>query len=156
VLANLPLSQALSGLRDELRDAKLSADPNLKLKITSIQLDLTFEVETKAAGKATASFWSVVTVKVADESGEDTVDSGYLVAPGLVLTVRHVLWRDGRPAGGDHAALQRYGRPEEIAEVLVFCASERPGYLTGTDILCDCGATAGLTRKDRLAMARGK
>lgn len=56
----------------------------------------------------------------------------------------------------DHAALQRYGRPEEVAEVLAFCASERPGYLTGTDILCDGGATAGLTRKDRLAMARGK
>lgn len=58
--------------------------------------------------------------------------------------------------GGDYAALQNYGRPEEIAEVLAFCASERPGYLTGADILCDCGATAGLTRKDRLAMARGK
>jgi hypothetical protein len=41
-------------------------------------------------------------------------------------------------------------------EILAFCASERPGYLTGTDILCDGGATAGLTRKDRLAMARGK
>lgn len=39
----------------------------------------------------------------------------------------------------DHAALQRYGRLEEIAEVLAFCASERPGYLTGTDILCDGG-----------------
>lgn len=56
----------------------------------------------------------------------------------------------------DHAALQRYGRPEEIAEVLAFCASERPGYLTGTDILCDGGAKAGLGRKGGLAMARGK
>jgi NAD(P)-dependent dehydrogenase (short-subunit alcohol dehydrogenase family) len=56
----------------------------------------------------------------------------------------------------DHAALQRHGRPEEVAEVLAFCASERPGYLTGTDILCDGGVKAGLTGKDRLAMARGR
>ncbi|MEU5154158.1 SDR family oxidoreductase [Glycomyces sp. NPDC021274] len=56
----------------------------------------------------------------------------------------------------DHAALQRYGRPEEVAEVLAFCASERPGYLTGTDILCDGGVNAGLGRKDRLAMASGR
>jgi NAD(P)-dependent dehydrogenase (short-subunit alcohol dehydrogenase family) len=63
--------------------------------------------------------------------------------------------KSGSGALVDHAALRRYGRPEEIAEVLAFCASERPGYLTGTDILCDGGATAALTRKDRLAMARG-
>jgi NAD(P)-dependent dehydrogenase (short-subunit alcohol dehydrogenase family) len=56
----------------------------------------------------------------------------------------------------DHAALRRYGTPEEIAEVLAFCASERPGYLTGTDILCDGGAKAGLGPKGGLAMARGK
>jgi hypothetical protein len=69
-MANLPLSQALSDLRDELRDAKLSADPNLKLKITSIQLDLTLEVETKAAGEVTGSFWSVVTGKASAERGQ--------------------------------------------------------------------------------------
>jgi NAD(P)-dependent dehydrogenase (short-subunit alcohol dehydrogenase family) len=56
----------------------------------------------------------------------------------------------------DHAAMRRYGRPEEVAEVLAFCASERPGYLTGTDILCDGGVKAGLTRRDRLAMASGR
>jgi NAD(P)-dependent dehydrogenase (short-subunit alcohol dehydrogenase family) len=41
------------------------------------------------------------------------------------------------------AALKRFGKPEEIAEVLVFCASEKAGYLTGTDILCDGGVVAG-------------
>jgi hypothetical protein len=45
----------------------------------------------------------VVKVKVADESGEDTIGSGHFVAPGLVLTARHVLWRDGTPAEGDYA-----------------------------------------------------
>lgn len=41
------------------------------------------------------------------------------------------------------AALKRFGKPEEIAEVLAFCASEKAGYLTGTDILCDGGVIAG-------------
>jgi NAD(P)-dependent dehydrogenase (short-subunit alcohol dehydrogenase family) len=54
------------------------------------------------------------------------------------------------------AALKRFGRVEEIAELLAFCASEKPGYLTGTDILCDGGVVAGITRKDMLALARGR
>lgn len=41
------------------------------------------------------------------------------------------------------AALKRFGRPEEIAEVLAFCASDKARYLTGTDILCDGGVIAG-------------
>lgn len=41
------------------------------------------------------------------------------------------------------AALKRFGRPEEIAELLAFCASDRSSYLTGTDILCDGGLIAG-------------
>jgi NAD(P)-dependent dehydrogenase (short-subunit alcohol dehydrogenase family) len=40
-------------------------------------------------------------------------------------------------------ALGRFGRPEEIAELLAFCASERASYLTGVDVLCDGGLTAG-------------
>lgn len=42
-----------------------------------------------------------------------------------------------------HAALKRAGRPEEIAEVLAFCASKKAGYVTGVDILCDGGVMAG-------------
>lgn len=41
------------------------------------------------------------------------------------------------------AALKRFGRPEEIAELLAFCASEKASYLTGVDILCDGGVVAG-------------
>ena len=55
----------------------------------------------------------------------------------------------------DFAALKRFGRPEEIAELLAFCASEKAGYLTGTDILCDGGTKAGLDLKGMIAMARG-
>ena len=40
------------------------------------------------------------------------------------------------------AALKRPGNPEEIAEVLAFCASEKASYLTGTDVLCDGGVVA--------------
>jgi len=55
----------------------------------------------------------------------------------------------------EYAALHRYGRPEEIGEVLAFCASDRPGYLTGIDILCDGGTKAGMDLKGTLSMARG-
>ena len=41
------------------------------------------------------------------------------------------------------AALKRFGKPEELANVLAFCASEQAGYLTGVDILCDGGVIAG-------------
>ncbi|MEU9272609.1 SDR family oxidoreductase [Streptomyces sp. NPDC048251] len=54
----------------------------------------------------------------------------------------------------EYAALTRYGKPEEIAELLAFCASDRPGYLTGTDILCDGGTRAGLSLKGMIALAR--
>lgn len=40
------------------------------------------------------------------------------------------------------AALKRFGKTEEIAELLAFCVSDKAGYLTGTDILCDGGVMA--------------
>ncbi len=55
----------------------------------------------------------------------------------------------------DFSALKRFGRAEEVAEVLAFCASDKPGYLTGTDILVDGGSGAGLTLRGKLSMARG-
>jgi len=41
-----------------------------------------------------------------------------------------------------NAALKRFGNPNEIAEILAFCASEKASYLTGVDILCDGGVVA--------------
>ncbi|RZU62760.1 SDR family oxidoreductase [Zhihengliuella halotolerans] len=55
----------------------------------------------------------------------------------------------------EYAALHRYGKPEEIGEVLAFCASDRPGYLTGIDILCDGGTKAGMDLKGMLSMTKG-
>ncbi|CAO5146688.1 NAD(P)-dependent dehydrogenase, short-chain alcohol dehydrogenase family [Frankia sp. AiPs1] len=56
----------------------------------------------------------------------------------------------------EYAALRRFGTPTEIAELLAFCASGKPGYLTGTDILCDGGTRAGLTLRSMIALARGQ
>lgn len=40
------------------------------------------------------------------------------------------------------AAIKRPGTPEEIAELLAFCVSDKASYITGTDILCDGGVVA--------------
>jgi NAD(P)-dependent dehydrogenase (short-subunit alcohol dehydrogenase family) len=53
-------------------------------------------------------------------------------------------------------ALKRFGRPSEIAELLAFCASDRPGYLTGTDIICDGGAMAAMTPLTGMKLARAR
>ena len=48
------------------------------------------------------------------------------------------------------AAIKRFGKPEEIAAVLAFCASQTPGYLTGVDILVDGGTRAAQEFQRRL------
>lgn len=67
--SSLPLSKALSQLRDELRDARLQADPELQLKISSIQLDLSLEVASSTKGGVEVSVWSVLTGHAAAERG---------------------------------------------------------------------------------------
>ncbi|RAV18329.1 oxidoreductase [Mycolicibacterium sp. GF69] len=49
------------------------------------------------------------------------------------------------------AAVPRWGKPEEMGELLAFCASSRAGYLTGTDILNDGGVIASMTERARRA-----
>lgn len=53
------------------------------------------------------------------------------------------------------AALKRFGKPEEMAELLAFCASSRAGYLSGIDILNDGGTKAGMTPAVMMKIARG-
>ncbi|MBE3200343.1 MULTISPECIES: SDR family oxidoreductase [Parafrankia] len=76
------------------------------------------------------------------------------VSPGSVDTSMGRL----EEAGGsrrlaDCAALRRFGKADELAELLAFCVSDKPGYLTGTDILCDGGAKVGITFRDMVGMA---
>jgi hypothetical protein len=68
-MTSLPLSKALSQLRNELRDAQLSSDPNLKLNVSAIQLDLAIEAETKIEAGVEVSVWSVLTGKARAEHG---------------------------------------------------------------------------------------
>ena len=60
----------------------------------------------------------------------------------------------GAGALAEHSALGRFGRVREIAEVLAFCASDKPGYLTGTDILVDGGRGRKMSAKETLATLR--
>ena len=52
------------------------------------------------------------------------------------------------------AAVPRWGTPEEMAELLAFCASDKAGYLTGTDILNDGGVVASMRERARMAAAK--
>lgn len=53
------------------------------------------------------------------------------------------------------AAVPRWGKPEEMAELFAYCVSERAGYLTGTDILNDGGVVASMRERARAAAASG-
>ncbi len=42
-------------------------------------------------------------------------------------------------------AIKRLGRPEEVAEVVVWLCSDRASFMTGTAVPVDAGATAGIS-----------
>lgn len=66
------------------------------------------------------------------------------VSPGSFDTAMGKLEKDhGAAELLETAAIKRFGRPEEIAAVLAFCAAEASSYLTGVDILVDGGSRAG-------------
>ncbi|MGV0744069.1 SDR family oxidoreductase [Mycolicibacterium sp. XJ870] len=74
------------------------------------------------------------------------------VSPGSVETEMGKLEADaGAGAMVADAAVPRWGKPEEMAELLAFCASDRAGYLTGTDILNDGGVIASMQERARVA-----
>ncbi|WP_082959140.1 SDR family oxidoreductase [Mycobacterium sp. 852002-51613_SCH5001154] len=78
------------------------------------------------------------------------------VSPGSVDTEMGRLEEQaGAGALVTNAAVPRWGKPEEMAELLAFCASDRAGYLTGTDILNDGGLVASMIERARVAAATG-
>ncbi|ULN35278.1 SDR family oxidoreductase [Mycolicibacterium smegmatis] len=74
------------------------------------------------------------------------------VSPGSVDTeMGRLEEKAGAGALVADAAVPRWGKPEEMAELFAFCASDRAGYLTGTDILNDGGVVASVRERARVA-----
>ncbi|HIM49899.1 MAG: 3-oxoacyl-ACP reductase [Chloroflexi bacterium] len=87
---------------------------------------------------------------LADEVGRDNILVNN-VAPGFLLTDRMVGLFETRASETGESAdtllqarasaipMGRFGRPEELADLVAFLASEKNGYITGTTILVDGG-----------------
>lgn len=78
------------------------------------------------------------------------------VSPGSVDTEMGRLEEQaGAGAMVTNAAVPRWGKREEMAELLAFCVSDKAGYLTGTDILNDGGVVASMRERARVAAEGG-
>jgi len=74
------------------------------------------------------------------------------VSPGSVDTEMGRLEEQaGAGAMVTDAAVPRWGKAEEMAELFAFCVSDKAGYLTGTDILNDGGVIASMKERARVA-----
>lgn len=74
------------------------------------------------------------------------------VSPGWVITDYHLEDRTGdaateyfeaktTPGGADHGLMQRAGAPREIANAILFLASDEASFVTGTELHVDGGAS---------------
>jgi len=78
------------------------------------------------------------------------------VSPGSIDTEMGRLEAEaGAGAMVADAAVPRWGKPEEMAELLAFCAGDKAGYLTGTDILNDGGVVASMRQRAAVAAENG-
>jgi NAD(P)-dependent dehydrogenase (short-subunit alcohol dehydrogenase family) len=74
------------------------------------------------------------------------------VSPGSVDTEMGRLEEQaGAGAMVTNAAVPRWGRAEEMADLFAFCASDKAGYLTGVDVLNDGGVVASMRERARVA-----
>lgn len=64
------------------------------------------------------------------------------VSPGYVDTPMGAAEAESTSSYLSDAPIARFGRPEELAALIAFCAGPEAGYLTGTDILCDGGVVS--------------
>ncbi|MDF2566501.1 MAG: short-chain dehydrogenase/reductase [Massilibacillus sp.] len=63
------------------------------------------------------------------------------VSPGSIATPMSELETDSARSI-KYCAIKRFGRAEELANLIAFCISEKASYITGIDILCDGGCVA--------------
>jgi NAD(P)-dependent dehydrogenase (short-subunit alcohol dehydrogenase family) len=71
------------------------------------------------------------------------------LSPGIIDTGMGRLEASSQPAMAqmvESSALGRIGRPEEVAAVAAFLASDAASFVTGTDVRVDGGETAALGR----------
>jgi 3-oxoacyl-[acyl-carrier protein] reductase len=87
---------------------------------------------------------------MADEFGQYNITVNN-VAPGMILTdrLKHTLPKDADPEEAlkeraKNIPLGRIGKPEELAALVTFLASEQAAYITGTTIQVDGGANRGI------------
>lgn len=64
-----------------------------------------------------------------------------IVSPGATETegLKHLLPEEALDYLASQTALQRLGRPDEIAKTMLFLASDEAGYITGAELLVDGG-----------------
>lgn len=76
--------------------------------------------------------------------GEATVNA---VAPGIIRTPLIQAYADANPdrveAGIAHTPLRRLGEPADVADVVLFFASDAARFVTGQTLVVDGGMTAG-------------
>ena len=68
------------------------------------------------------------------------------IAPGLIKTrISEALWQDREYSAKrlEHTCLDRIGKPEEVAKVVLFLASDASSYITGATIPVDGGTLVG-------------
>ena len=87
---------------------------------------------------------------MADEFGPYNITVNN-VAPGMILTdrLKHTLPKDADPEQAlkeraKNIPLGRIGKPEELAALVTFLASEQAAYISGTTIQVDGGANRGV------------
>ena len=106
-----------------------------------------------AACKAAVVHLSKVTaMSVADESIRvNAICPGYIATPLSTNTVgRPDSLIEGRIEGMEHQQpIPRVGRPDDIAEMALYLASDRSSFITGQALVVDGGATTGVFWQDQ-------
>ncbi len=72
----------------------------------------------------------------------NSVHPGAIATP---MTSKEVLGFDPRPYLSKLASLGRVGEPDEVAQLVVFLASDESSYCTGAEFVIDGGVLAGLS-----------